>query len=507
MPAYHEEVLLDSPRAYYRLGETSGTTAVDIVAARNGTHSNVSVNQGGALAGSSDASALYNGSTSITTLPTAVAVPGSAITLEFWAKRTAAPQVNSLFWFAATDRTAQAHVPWVDNNIYWDAGPGDGTYDRINKAVDFDPMQWHHYAFTKDATAGVMNIYVDGLLWHTGSGLTKTLGQPTVAQLGTTGPGGSYFPGYIDEFAVYMAALPAARIQRHFQEGRTSYVGRTATVTYNYGKLQNTFVVPPRVTALVMDLAGARGGGNATGGGLGGRVQLNYATTPGSTLWVEVGESPVGQTGGWGGPGWGTGGAGGTDSDTGQSKHGYGGGGRSSVLTANNNGGHIAIAGAGGGSTFPWQGGWKPAGHGGGTTGGTATSADTTSGCSRLATGGTGGGGGLAGLPMTTGSSADGQAGQPGIGGYGGSINWYGNAPGGGGGGGYWGGGGGNDMYGPSSVGGYYYDGTSGGGGSSWTPASGSITNVVHTQGYRSGHGQVLITFTLPLPYTPAMMT
>src|SRR5207249_1472520 len=57
-PAYRREVLADSPRAYYRLGETTGTVAADEVGPNPGTYVNgVALGQSGALPTSTNTAA------------------------------------------------------------------------------------------------------------------------------------------------------------------------------------------------------------------------------------------------------------------------------------------------------------------------------------------------------------------------------------------------------------------------------------------------------------------
>ena len=83
-----------------------------------------------------------------------------------------------------------------------------------------------------------------------------------------------------------------------------------------------------------------------------------------------------------------------------------------------------------------------------------------------------------AGGSQTSGGLGGGSYGGPGILGVGGNAYFY--YGGGGGGGGYYGGGGANEYGG-------------GGGGSSWT--SSACTSVIHTQGYTSGNGQIIISW------------
>ncbi len=82
-------MLADSPRAYWRLDEASGTTAADQLGANPGTYTNgVLLNQPGALASEVDASASFDGVNDYVLVPASTSLDlTSAVTVEFWAKR------------------------------------------------------------------------------------------------------------------------------------------------------------------------------------------------------------------------------------------------------------------------------------------------------------------------------------------------------------------------------------------------------------------------------------
>ena len=259
---------------------------------------------------------------------------------------------------------------------------------------------------------------------------------------------------------------------------------RTNTISGNHsfsftGSVQ-TWTVPAGITSVNVDMSGAEGGAAISNpsvnfGGKGGRVQTTLAVTPGQVLYIYVGEKPTGAPGGWNG-----GGSGGPNSAG-------GGGGTDIRLGGQTLQNRILSAGAGGGA------GWA---------------------CGSNDFGGDGGGSGNAangircGQPNTchcgfgASPTAGGQASQCGcnnqsefgsLGQGGDKDNCYGN--GGGGGGGHYGGGGGGDG--------------GGGGGSSYADPS-LTSNTVHTQGYRSGHGEVVISYNTTLvcqsPRVPAVV-
>ena len=242
---------------------------------------------------------------------------------------------------------------------------------------------------------------------------------------------------------------------------------QTVTQTFNFTGGLQTWNVPPGVTSINIDAAGGQGGAafNGGAGGLGGRVQATYTVTPGQTLNIYVGgagQSGAAATpipGGFNGGGQGTG-----FSGTG----GGSGGGATDIRiggTALTN--RIIIAGGGGGAGQ--DGGPTNGGAGGGLTGGTAAEGNNLSNVE--ATGGTQIAGGNGGSLIFYGVGSPGALGQGGNGG----PNY-----GGGGGGGYYGGGGG--------------EWAGGGGGSSYTDPV-LATNVTHTQGFQSGNGYLIITY------------
>ena len=77
---------------------------------------------------------------------------------------------------------------------------------------------WHHLAFTfdLDETTGVQNIFYDGELVATRTGVTPYLGSGGTLYLGSWGSG-QYFYGLMDEFRVYNYALSAAAIAAHYE--------------------------------------------------------------------------------------------------------------------------------------------------------------------------------------------------------------------------------------------------------------------------------------------------
>ncbi|MFH0888660.1 MAG: glycine rich domain-containing protein, partial [Planctomycetota bacterium] len=226
--------------------------------------------------------------------------------------------------------------------------------------------------------------------------------------------------------------------------------GTGTPVTFNYTGGLQTWVVPAGVTSIIVDVQGAQGGTNGSVGGLGGRTQATLAVTPGSTLYIYVGNQPTSTAGGYNGGG------------TGGPSYGFGGGGASDIRTGTVLANRIAVAGGGGSAVNTWS---ACNGGAGGSTNGNGADGASSNGTTYIGFGGTQSGGGAVGT-NATGATA-------------GSLGQGGNAStngGGGGGGGYYGGGG-------SYAGGA-------GGGSCWSNG----TSITYSTDATGGNGQVIIT-------------
>jgi|GEM_PF-6670225 len=251
-------------------------------------------------------------------------------------------------------------------------------------------------------------------------------------------------------------------------------------VTFDFVGSSQTWVVPANVTSITVDVRGAQGGGNGSNpnaqGGKGGRVQTTLAVTPGEMLVIYVG----GRGGDLIGPntpgpgGFNGGGTGGIDNVDFNAPAG-GGGGASDIRQGGNDLSHrVVVAGGGGGAECCED-------ANGGAGGGTIGMAGMDGGNSDPGGGGTQSSGGAGGSGCH-GNGGSGTLGQGGIGGNG-------NRAGGGGGGGYYGGGGGGGCD----------FGSGGGGGSSYSAG----TNTIHTQGYQTGDGQIVISNVPAAPNPP----
>lgn len=144
------------------------------------------------------------------------------VTVMFWAKGMGNTGVNTSILEAfdtVGNRILNVHMPWSDNRMYWDAGTG-SNYDRIDRAMtttDID-NEWHHWAFVKDQTAGTMKIFRDGVLWHSGSGLSRPVGYMHRLIVGANKDRSNHWTGRMDEFQMFSAPLSDATIANWYNQ-------------------------------------------------------------------------------------------------------------------------------------------------------------------------------------------------------------------------------------------------------------------------------------------------
>ncbi len=142
------------------------------------------------------------------------------ITISFWQYGDPEIQPQSDYIFEGRDannkRVVSTHLPWSNGRVYWDAGNTGSSYDRIDKAASTSEYagKWNHWAMTKNANTGIMRIYLNGILWHEGTGKTRTMEGITKFNIGASAQNSGFYDGYIDEFSIFNKELPDTIIQQ-----------------------------------------------------------------------------------------------------------------------------------------------------------------------------------------------------------------------------------------------------------------------------------------------------
>lgn len=167
---------------------------------------------GGIMIDNTEEGYLDLGGSGYVVLDEGVGETSDQITVAFWQNGSESLPVNSTI-FEAVDkqnqRSVNIHLPWGNGQVYWDCGNEGSSYDRINKPADPSAFKssWNHWAFTKNASTGVMEVYLNGALWHSGTGHFRPI-EINKIHVGT-GVGNTSIPylGKMDEVSVWNKAL------------------------------------------------------------------------------------------------------------------------------------------------------------------------------------------------------------------------------------------------------------------------------------------------------------
>lgn len=223
--AYRAAVLADSPVAYWRLGETSGTAAVDEMGTYPGTYvGSPTLGASGIFTGNT--ALTVNGTTQWVTTDLTPPTGSAARTIEMWAK----PSVID-----ATERRAFGYgnstitglfcalsietVASVRHALFRHAG-GNRRFAWPSAAGS-----WVHVALVVPSGAATTDdvlLYLNGVsvagTRNAGSNQTLATSAITIA-IGAGNDNGTVsfpFSGTIDEIAIYPAALSPTRIAAHY---------------------------------------------------------------------------------------------------------------------------------------------------------------------------------------------------------------------------------------------------------------------------------------------------
>jgi chitodextrinase len=197
--------------SYWRLGESSGTTAADEKGTNPGSYvGGVVLGQRGALTRDSDTAARFDGSDDEMTARGSALALSTTGTIEGWFNWESG---------VALMRDTTSSGGWI---LAYDSGGslayrvGGRTY-TTSRATGSVKNGWHHFALT--VSGGNTAFYLDGTRVHDGSaaGTTAAVMPWHVMRNGTLS---GRLRGLADEVALYDTALPPSVIAAHYSAGR-----------------------------------------------------------------------------------------------------------------------------------------------------------------------------------------------------------------------------------------------------------------------------------------------
>ncbi len=253
--SYDAHVLSQGPVGYWQLGESSGTTAVNIGSnGVDGIYNGATLGEAGIPGTGGDTAADFDGADDHVDLGT-FDVDGTGITLSAWinvddfdtddqriiskALSTGSNATEDHWWMLSTYDNGSDFV------LRFRLRAGGTTDTLIASTGNIEINQWHFAAATYDETTGAMRIFLDGV--EVGSKIHSLGGavdqDPTqTVMIGANPNGYGYFDGTIDEVAVFDRALSLSDLQAMQAATSESYTlseDSSLTVAADQGVLAN----------------------------------------------------------------------------------------------------------------------------------------------------------------------------------------------------------------------------------------------------------------------------
>lgn len=218
--SYAATVLADGPIAYWRLDDTTWTTAKDFSGyGHDGTYQGgVTLGVQGAIADDPDTAVQFDGSSvgMLANLPSNFEFAGkAAYSVEVWVKPASSPAGMGIVGKSAYARDAGGYSGWYigySTGDYLDSLRND---DATGNAAP-GPGAFIHVVATYDGTN--IAVYVNGQPFATGLSSTSLAATGAPFTAGSAADWGK-FNGVLDEIAIYDKVLPPTRIAAHYARG------------------------------------------------------------------------------------------------------------------------------------------------------------------------------------------------------------------------------------------------------------------------------------------------
>ena len=220
---FSRTILEDSPVAYYRCDDASGTTLTDSSGnARNGTITATGVTYGGGSGFNQsyedNPQMLLDGvAGELISSTNAALVFGANVdyTIEF------------AFFMAATltimsrdDTSAAGHIPLFSSGGFLACRSGATTNVSSVATSSVSDLLWHYCQFVRRGGATPTNeLYIDGVQIINAS--TGTAAVTTKWHLGKNGTLTAFCNAYVDEWSLYNGALSPTRLDAHYRAWKT----------------------------------------------------------------------------------------------------------------------------------------------------------------------------------------------------------------------------------------------------------------------------------------------
>jgi large repetitive protein len=232
---YGKAVFNSNPDLYWRLDDTSGTTAKDITPnGDDGVYSGgYTLNQPGGIAGTNDTAVAFNGSNGTIGSINQQAGP-TVYSEELWFKTTTT-HGGKLIGFGSSQSgnssSYDRHV-YMENSGQLTFGVWTGQTNTATSPLSYNDGKWHYLVATQGPDG--MHLYVDGIDVADNPQTSQQVYNGYWRVGGDSDWGGDsfYFNGTIDEVAVYSYELTQQQVNAHYAAGGGNVVNQPPNAAF-----------------------------------------------------------------------------------------------------------------------------------------------------------------------------------------------------------------------------------------------------------------------------------
>ena len=216
---YAAAVAADSPVSYWRLGETSGSSAADQQNKNAGTYLNSPTLGAPSLLGTdtTNKAVTFDGTNDQVRIANSTSLQlSSPVTLEAWIKPTALPAAGSFASLVTKAETysIQFNGPKLEFTIMQF-----GVRKRLQAASGaIVAGQTYHVVGTYDGTT--QRLYINGVQVASAALTGGATSSSNAVFIGSWDGGQEFFKGTIDEVGIYGSTLSATRVAAHYNAGK-----------------------------------------------------------------------------------------------------------------------------------------------------------------------------------------------------------------------------------------------------------------------------------------------
>jgi hypothetical protein len=285
--AFVDALTAMTPLSWWRLGESAGTTADDVMGVNDGTYVDTPTLGAAGAVDDGNTAVTFNGSSEYVSVGNNLLRAKTDMTITGWFKCGVTAALKAVY----CERIAASAYPVIRvavqaNGYLAFAWQDDaGTIDTI--VADYqrwDDGAWHHFGVTKDNAH--VTVIVDGrVCYETDLTATNTQTGTMVARIGADAKDGLYFPGTIDDVQIFDRALADEEVaSMYLLRACEPYASLSITTTSARGTSYTATEVTGTATTWVAGL-----GPNQRVGISSANNSLAGAAGPASGWWLSAG--------------------------------------------------------------------------------------------------------------------------------------------------------------------------------------------------------------------------